>query len=126
MDTCTVQCSRPSRIQSSTGLWGKRLDEIAREMGKPAGEALLDLIEQDHANSTQVIFVKNEADVRTIMSRTWVSLGIDSAAQAIDGPFAGFGTRPRAFGAAARLSGLLCSRFEAFPTRGSGSEDDFI
>ena len=84
---------------------GKRLDDVAREMGKPIGEALLDLIEQDHANSTQVIFVKNETDVRTIMSQPWVALGVDSGAQAVDGPFAGFGTHPRAFGAAARLVG---------------------
>jgi N-acyl-D-amino-acid deacylase len=84
---------------------GKRLDEVAREMGKPIGDALLELIEQDHANSTQVIFVKNETDVRTIMSQPWVALGVDSGAQAVDGPFAGFGTHPRAFGAAARLVG---------------------
>ena len=84
---------------------GKRLDDVAREMGKPIGEALLDLIEQDHANSTQVIFVKNETDVRTIMSQPWVALGVDSGAQAVDGPFTGFGTHPRAFGAAARLVG---------------------
>jgi N-acyl-D-aspartate/D-glutamate deacylase len=84
---------------------GKRLDEVAREMGKPIGDAMLDLIEQDHANSTQVIFVKNEADVRGIISQPWVAMGVDSGAQAVDGPFAGFGTHPRAFGAAARLIG---------------------
>jgi dihydroorotase/N-acyl-D-amino-acid deacylase len=93
---------------------GKRLDEVAREMGKPIGDALLDLIEQDHANSTQVIFVKNEADVRTIMSKPWVALGVDSGAQAIDGPFAGFGTHPRAFGAAARLVGSYVRDLKLF------------
>jgi N-acyl-D-aspartate/D-glutamate deacylase len=93
---------------------GKRLDEVAREMGKPIGDALLDLIEQDHANSTQVIFIKNETDVRTIMSQPWVALGVDSGAQAVDGPFAGFGTHPRAFGAAARLVGTYVRDLKLF------------
>ena len=99
--TLLASCANPQLKR----YMGKRLDEVAREMGKPIGEALLDLIEQDHANTTEVIFIKNETDVRTIMSQSWVALGVDSGAQAIDGPFVGFGTHPRAFGAAARLVG---------------------
>jgi N-acyl-D-amino-acid deacylase len=99
--TMVASCSNPA-LQRYVGM---RLDEIARAMGKSIGEALLDFIEQDHGNTTQVIFGKREDDVRAFMTAPWVALGVDSAAQAIDGPFAGFGTHPRAFGAAARLLG---------------------
>jgi len=84
---------------------GMRLDDVAREMQKPVGEALLAFVERDHANTTAVVFVKNEADVRAILRAPWVALGSDSGAQALDGPFARVGTHPRAFGAAARLVG---------------------
>jgi N-acyl-D-aspartate/D-glutamate deacylase len=84
---------------------GLRLDDVARERHTPIGEALLDLVESDHANTTQVVFVKSEADVQTILRSPWVALGSDSGAQAVDGPFAHFGTHPRAFGAASRIVG---------------------
>jgi N-acyl-D-aspartate/D-glutamate deacylase len=106
-----ASCANPALLP----YMGKRLDEVARDMGKPIGEAVLDLVELDHANTTQVIFVKNEADVRAIMSWPFVALGVDSAAQAVDGPFAGFGTHPRAFGAAARLLGSYARDLGLFP-----------
>lgn len=84
---------------------GMRLDEVARQMHTTTGEALIDLVEADHANTTQVVFVKSEADVRAFLRAPWVALGTDSGAQAVDGPFAHVGTHPRAFGAAARLVG---------------------
>lgn len=96
-----ASCANPA-LQRYVGM---RLDEVARAMGKPIGDTLLDFIEQDHANTTQVIFVKREEDVRAFMIAPWVALGVDSPAQATDGPFAGFGTHPRAFGATARLLG---------------------
>jgi len=110
-ETMLASCANPALQR----YMGKRLDEVAREMGRPIGEAVLDLVELDHANTTQVIFVKSEADVRAIMSWPWVALGVDSAAQAVDGPFAGFGTHPRAFGAAARLLGPYARDLGLFP-----------
>jgi dihydroorotase/N-acyl-D-amino-acid deacylase len=101
-DTMIASVANPA-LQRYVGM---RLDEVARVMGKPLGDTVLALVEQDHANTTQVIFVKREDDVRAFMCAPWVALGVDSGAQAIDGPFAGFGTHPRAFGAAPRLLGL--------------------
>lgn len=94
---------------------GMRLDEAARAMGKPLGDTVLELVERDHANTTQVIFVKREDDVRAFMCAPWVALGVDSGAQATDGPFAGFGTHPRAFGAAARLLGTYVRDLRLLP-----------
>ena len=106
-----ASCSKPA-LQRYVGM---RLDEVAHDMGKPVGEALLDLIELDHANTTQVIFIKDERDVRTLMRAPWVALGVDSGAQASDGPFAAVGTHPRAFGAATRLIGPYVRDLKLFP-----------
>lgn len=84
---------------------GKRLSEVAREMGKSPEDALLDLIELAHTRIDVVRFVMNEEDVRLGLKQPWVSLGIDDAGQALDGPFAGERGHPRAFGSAARLLG---------------------
>jgi N-acyl-D-aspartate/D-glutamate deacylase len=100
-ETMIASCADPA-LQRFVGM---RLDEVARDQNKPIGEALLDLIETDHANTTEVVFVKSDADVRAIVQAPWVALGSDSGAQAVDGRFAGFGTHPRAFGAAARIVG---------------------
>ncbi len=84
---------------------GKRLSEVAREMGKSPEDALLDLIELAHTRIDVVRFVMNEEDVRLGLKQPWVSLGIDDAGQAVGGPFAGERGHPRAFGSAARLLG---------------------
>jgi N-acyl-D-aspartate/D-glutamate deacylase len=84
---------------------GKRLSEVAREMGKSPEDALLDLIELAHTRIDVVRFVMKEDDVRLGLKQPWVSLGIDDAGQAVDGPFAGERGHPRAFGSAARLLG---------------------
>src|SRR6266852_1703375 len=84
---------------------GKRLSEVAREMGKSPEDALLDLIELAHTRIDVVRFVMNEEDVRLGLKQPWVSLGIDDAGQAVDGPFAGERGHPRAFGSAPRLLG---------------------
>ncbi len=84
---------------------GKRLSDVAREMGKSPEDALLDLIELAHTRIDVVRFVMNEEDVRLGLKQPWVSLGIDDAGQAVDGPFAGERGHPRAFGSAARLLG---------------------
>jgi len=93
---------------------GMRLDDVAREMHEGIGDALLDVVEADHANTTQVVFVKSEADVRAILCAPWVALGSDSGAQAVDGPFAHVGTHPRAFGAAARIVGPYARDLHVF------------
>jgi len=85
---------------------GKRLDEVAKEMGKPPAEALLDLVAMDKANVGVARFGMNEDDVKLGLSQPWVSLDTDYGGMAIDGPFAQEGSaHPRAFGSAARMLG---------------------
>lgn len=84
---------------------GKRLSEVAAEMGKAPEEALIDLVAADRANVTVARFLMSEGDVREIMRRPWVAFDTDAPGQATDGPFARDLTHPRAFGTAPRVLG---------------------
>jgi N-acyl-D-amino-acid deacylase len=84
---------------------GKRLDVVAKEMGKSPEEALLDLVEADKAQGWAVRFWMREEDVRLAMQQPWVSFVTDNPGQATDGPFAEDLAHPRAFGAMARVLG---------------------
>ncbi|HET9725296.1 MAG TPA: amidohydrolase family protein, partial [Gemmatimonadales bacterium] len=85
---------------------GKRLDEVAKEMGKPPAEALVDLVAMDKANVGVARFGMSEDDVKLGLAQPWVSLDTDYGGMGIDGPFAAEGSaHPRAFGSAARMLG---------------------
>ena len=86
---------------------GKRLDAIARELGKPPAEALLDLVELDRANVSVARFAMSEDDVRLALQQPWTSFCTDYGGRATDGPLAGEGGgHPRAFGSMARVLGF--------------------
>ena len=93
---------------------GKRLSEVAKEQGKSAEDALLDLVEADRANVGVVRFGLSEDDVRLGLQQPWVSLGSDNPGQAIDGPFAQVMAHPRGFGAAPRLLGHYARDLKLF------------
>lgn len=82
---------------------GKRLDQVAKEMGKAPEEALIDLVEADHAQGWVVRFWMSEDDVRLAMKQPWVSFVTDNPGQATDGPFGEDLAHPRAFGAMTRV-----------------------
>jgi len=85
---------------------GKRLDAVAGELGKPAAEALVDLVAMDKANVGVARFGMNEDDVRLGLSQPWVAIDTDYGAMGIDGPFAAEGSaHPRAFATTARILG---------------------
>jgi dihydroorotase/N-acyl-D-amino-acid deacylase len=93
---------------------GKRLSAAAKEMGRTPEDALLDLIELAHTRIGVVRFTMSEDDVQLGLKQPWVSLGIDAGGQAVDGPFAGDLTHPRAFGSAARLLGRYARDLHLF------------
>src|SRR5262249_30103210 len=84
---------------------GKRLDQGAKEMGKPPEEALLDLVEADRAQVGVVRFWMSEDDVRLAMQQPWVSFDTDSPGHASDGPSAEDLAHTSAFGGMGRASG---------------------
>jgi dihydroorotase/N-acyl-D-amino-acid deacylase len=82
---------------------GMTFDEIARDMGEDARDAAMDLAIADHGNSSVVIAIMDEADVRAAVANPLVTFGSDSEGQAEDGPLSKSKAHPRAFGTFPRV-----------------------
>jgi N-acyl-D-amino-acid deacylase len=84
---------------------GKRLSEVATEMGVTPEEALLHLVEADRANVMVARFSMSEDDLQTAMRKPWVAFDLDSGAFSLAGPLGGERHHPRAMGAFPRVLG---------------------
>ena len=85
---------------------GRRLPDVARELGKTPEEAMLDLVVRDRANIGVARFGMSEEDVQLAMQKPWVSFDLDYGERGLDGPFAAEGSaHPRAFGTMPRVLG---------------------
>ena len=93
---------------------GKRLSQVAEEMRKSPEEALLDLVEADHANVFVARFSMNEADLQVALRKPWVALCLDAGAAAIDGPLGADKHHPRAFGSMPRVLGRYARDLKLF------------
>src|SRR6266567_7782609 len=82
---------------------GMNLDEIGRQMGKDPKDAAMDIAIVDHGNSSVVISIMEDADVRAAVSNPLVTYGSDSQAQAEDGPLSTTKAHPRSFGTFTRV-----------------------
>ncbi len=84
---------------------GKTIAQIAQQEGKDEEDALMDLVAADRGNTTNIIFVMDDRDVRAALADRLVGFCTDASAQANDGPFAGEGSHPRGWGSTARILG---------------------
>ncbi len=84
---------------------GMTLAEIGREMGKDPRDALMDLVIADHAESSCIISIMTEDDVRAALRHPLVSIDTDSSARAEDGSLSTSKSHPRAWGTFARILG---------------------
>ena len=82
---------------------GMTLEEIGRSMNKDPKEAAMDIAIADRGNSSVVISIMEEKDVRSAVSDPMVTFGSDSSAQAEDGPLSKTKAHPRAFGTFPRV-----------------------
>jgi dihydroorotase/N-acyl-D-amino-acid deacylase len=82
---------------------GKRLSDVARELGKAPEEALMDLVAEDRANVRVARFGMNEDDLQLALRQPYVAFDTDSGAVALDGPLAREGAHPRAYATTARI-----------------------
>lgn len=84
---------------------GMTFAEIGKAMGKDPRDAVMDLVIADRAESSVIISIMTEADVRRAMATPWVSFDTDSGARAEDGPLSESKSHPRAWGTFPRVLG---------------------
>jgi len=105
-----------SVLDPSLAKWtGKRLSQVAAEMGKPPEEALIDLVEADRANVFVARFSMNEDDLQYAMRRPWVAIDLDAGGFSLDGPFGASKHHPRALGTMPRVIGHYARDLKLFP-----------
>ncbi len=84
---------------------GMTLAEIGTAMGKDPRDAVMDLVIADRAESSVILAMMDESDVRTALRHPLISFGSDSGAKAEDGPLAESKSHPRAWGTFTRVLG---------------------
>jgi N-acyl-D-amino-acid deacylase len=83
---------------------GKRINEVARMMGKQDEiDALFDLLIADNAQTGMIVFLMSEDDVKLALRQPWVSVGVDHGAVALNGPLAEGKAHPRGYGSFPRI-----------------------
>jgi len=84
---------------------GKTLLEIGKEMGKDPRDAVMDLVIADRAESSVIISIMREDDVRAALAHPMIAIGTDSGARAEDGPLSISKSHPRAWGSFTKILG---------------------
>jgi N-acyl-D-aspartate/D-glutamate deacylase len=92
---------------------GKRMDEVARKMGKDPVDALCDLLVSEGGAAGAIYFIMSDADVELAMKQPWVGIGSDGRAVTPEMTFEGrphprfYGTFPRVLGVYVREKHVL-------------------
>ena len=95
-----------SVLDESLRKWeGMTLEAIGREMGKDPRDAVMDLVIADRGESSVIISIMREDDVRTALAHPLIAIGTDSGARAEDGPLSISKSHPRAWGSFTRILG---------------------
>jgi dihydroorotase/N-acyl-D-amino-acid deacylase len=92
---------------------GKRMDEVAKAMGKDPLDALCDFLISEGGSAGAVYFGMSEADVELAMKQPWLGVGSDGTAVSPAMTFVGkphprfYGTFPRVLGVYVREKNVL-------------------
>jgi N-acyl-D-amino-acid deacylase len=84
---------------------GKTLDDVAKAWKKTPEDTLMDFVLADNAQTGAIYFMASEEDLRTGLSQTWTSIGLDANEMSLDGPTHEPHTHPRAMGSMPRFLG---------------------
>ena len=94
---------------------GKTLVQIGKEMGKDPRDAAMDLVIADRGETSVIIAIMREDDVRAALANPMISIGTDSGARAEDGPFSESKSHPRAWGSFPRVLGKYVREEKLIP-----------
>ena len=92
---------------------GKRMDEVAKKMGKDPLDALCDLLISEGGSAEAVYFSMSEPDVELAMKQPWLGVGSDGSAVSPEMAFIGkphprfYGTFPRVLAVYVREKKIL-------------------
>jgi dihydroorotase/N-acyl-D-amino-acid deacylase len=92
---------------------GKRLDEIARALGKDWGDAVIDLNIAENGELGEILFLMSEENVRLQLRQPWMKFGTDAGSQ--DPARATGMTHPRSYGNFPRLFGKYVREEQVLP-----------
>src|SRR3954454_6106084 len=84
---------------------GMTLTAIGKAMGKDPRDPVMDLVVADRGESSVIISIMTEDDVRTALKHPLVGVGTDSGAKATDGKLSESKSHPRAWGSFPRILG---------------------
>ena len=101
-------------IADGTRATGRRLSDLADELGLDEPNALLEIVARDPGQGV-AYFIIDEDNVRLGLSQPWVSIGSDAQAHRAIEPFVQAATHPRAYGTFARVLGHYCRDEGLFP-----------
>jgi len=84
---------------------GKTVDDVAKAWKKSPEDTLMDFVIADSGQTGAIYFMASEEDLRTGLSQTWTSIGLDANEMSLDGPTYEPHTHPRAMGSMPRFLG---------------------
>lgn len=101
-------------LADGTPAKGRRLSEIAADLGLDEVDALLEVVARQPSVGV-AYFIIDEDNVRLGLRQPWVSVGSDAAAHQAVAPFTDSATHPRTYGTFARVLGRYCRDEGLFP-----------
>ncbi len=84
---------------------GQTIAQIASEQKKQPLDALVDLVEEDRAQTGAIYFIAGEDDLQYGLKQPWTSLCLDASEESLDGPLFEPHNHPRAYGSMPRFLG---------------------
>jgi len=101
-------------LSDGTSAKGRRLSEVAVDLGLDDADALLEIVARDPSQGV-AYFIIDEDNVRLGLQQSWVSIGSDAQAHQAIPPFSDDATHPRTYGTFARVLGHYCRDEGLFP-----------
>ena len=98
-----IDANDKAAAAEADAIGGVSLSAYAESVGRDPVDAALDLLERVDVGC--MYFIIDEANIAKAAARPWISVGSDSASQAVDSPHA---VHPRTYGTFARFLGRYC------------------